>query len=163
MSVLQPCHPTHAAAEDVPVSTLLDTIKRGACLCALSPAVLQKKQRLLRRLRRVLTCAHADPVLLGLFQHRLARSHCSLSDTLVRTALAHKQLRAAFDGAMGRNGWGVLHRALRLLAELCTLKQVGRVADCLIGVWWSACLEPHTAGWPLITCCRCCRWQRPVC
>jgi hypothetical protein len=85
------------------------------CL-GLSP-LLQKRLRLLRRASRVLLRDHGDPVLNGLQQHVIESNASSLSAVLADVVAAHQGLRAAFEGSLGRDGWGVLQRALRVMAE----------------------------------------------
>lgn len=72
----------------------------------------------MRRVKRVLLSDHGEAILVGLFQHKLHRLDLRLQSMLTTTVITHKKLRAALEGDLGRDGWGVLHRALRILAEV---------------------------------------------
>jgi hypothetical protein len=94
----------------------------------------------MRRVKRVLLSDHGEAMLLGLFQHKLHRLDVRLQNTLTTTVMAHKELRAAFDGDLGRDGLGVLHRALRLTAEICPRLEVRDERTTRVKMGFLACL-----------------------
>lgn len=87
---------------------------------------MQKRLKVLRQARRVLLRNHSDPVLNGLQQNVIESNHRNLSTALADTVAAHKGLREAFEGSLGRDGWGVLQRGVRLMAEVLVRVEVSK-------------------------------------
>jgi hypothetical protein len=79
---------------------------------------MQKRLRLLRRVRRVLISNHTDPFLFGLLLYGLQDSYKLLLTATGQAAAAHKLLRAAFGSRISGDGLWVLHHGVLLLDEL---------------------------------------------
>lgn len=103
------------------VSTCCPLTPPPALPCHLHVLFPQALLKRLRRARRVLKSSNADAILGGLQQHFVAGSYTCLRDALASVVQAHTHLRGALEGRLGRDGWGVLQRALHLLFEMsCT-------------------------------------------
>jgi hypothetical protein len=74
-----------------------------------------------------------DCILRGLYQNKLHRLDARLQTMVTSTMVAHQQLRGALEGELGRQGWGVLHRALRIFFELKSRLEVSYTTRTLMG------------------------------
>lgn len=90
--------------------------------CLLLPC--QAEVKLLQRLNRVLLSAPADSILAGMHQHFVQAVHKQGLSALGEVAASHKDIRAAFEGQLARDGMGVIQHALSLHQAL-ERKQVG--------------------------------------
>jgi len=80
--------------------------------------------RLLRRVQRVLLADDSDAALKLLQSHVVSQLYQKASVALVSIVEAHKNLRAAFNEHLARDGWGVIQRGFQLMCELYRKKVI---------------------------------------
>lgn len=100
---------------------------------------LQKRLRLLRRVRRLLLSTHEEPFLYALQRYGLNNVYRSLVKAATGALHAHRLLRAAFNSTFARDGLGVLQHGINLMQELS--RKVGGLAGPLCQSFFSLGLD----------------------